>query len=181
MKVVLHDRTDLLGADLREYAQRKLTRLAHHFGKVAEADLEFSPERKRNGLTTVLCRINVHVDGRRAPLLSAHETGADPQAAFDLAFDKIDRQVVKLKEKRTNRKKATSPMRVPQADEGEERSTEPERIRMKLRPTSVEDAIAELQSDGQSFHVFLDEDSGLVEVAFRRTDGSVGIIEPIVP
>ncbi len=181
MKVVLHDRTDLLGADLREYAQRKLTRLAHHFGKVAEADLEFSPERKRNGLTTVLCRINVHVDGRRAPLLSAHETGADPQAAFDLAFDKIDRQVVKLKEKRTNRKKATSPMRVPQANEGEERSTEPERIRMKLRPTSVEDAIAELQSDGQSFHVFLDEDSGLVEVAFRRTDGSVGIIEPIVP
>jgi len=181
VKVVLHDRTDLLGADLREYAQRKLTRLAHHFGKVAEADLEFSPERKRSGLTTVLCRINVHVDGRRAPLLSAHETGADPQAAFDLAFDKIDRQVVKLKEKRTNRKKATSPMRVPQADEGEERSTEPERIRIKLRPTSVEDAIAELQSDGQSFHVFLDEDSGLVEVAFRRTDGSVGIIEPIVP
>jgi putative sigma-54 modulation protein len=181
VKVVLHDRTDLLGPDLREYAQRKLTRLAHHFGKVAEADLEFSPERKRNGLTTVLCRINVHVDGRRTPLLSAHETGADPQAAFDLAFDKIDRQVVKLKEKRTNRKQATSPVRVPQTDEGKEKSTEPERIRMKLRPMSVEDAISELQSDGQSFHVFLDEDSGLVEVAFRRTDGSVGIIEPIVP
>ena len=181
MKVVLHDRTDLLGPDLREYAQRKLTRLTHHFGKVAEADLEFSPERKRNGLTTVLCRINVHVDGRRTPLLSAHEKGADPQAAFDLAFDKIDRQVVKLKEKRTNRKKATSPVRVPQLEEGKEKSTEPERIRMKLRPMSVEDAISELQSDGQSFHVFLDEDSGLVEVAFRRTDGSVGIIEPIVP
>jgi ribosome hibernation promoting factor len=181
VKVVLHDRTDLLGPDLREYAQRKLTRLTHHFGKVAEADLEFSPERKRNGLTTVLCRINVHVDGRRTPLLSAHEKGADPQAAFDLAFDKIDRQVVKLKEKRTNRKKATSPVRVPQLEEGKEKSTEPERIRMKLRPMSVEDAISELQSDGQSFHVFLDEDSGLVEVAFRRTDGSVGIIEPIVP
>ena len=181
MKVVLHDRTDLLGADLREYSQRKLTRLAHHFGKVAEADVEFSPERKRNGLTTVLCRINVHVDGRRAPLLSSHELGADPLSAFDLAFEKIDRQVVKLKEKRTNRKKATSSARMPQPDEGKERSTEPERIRMKLRPMSVEDAISELQSDGQSFHVFLDEDSGLVEVAFRRTDGSVGVIEPIVP
>jgi putative sigma-54 modulation protein len=181
VKVVLHDRTDLLGPDLREYAQRKLTRLAHHFGKVAEADLEFSPERRRNGLTTVLCRINVHVDGRRTPLLSAHESGADPQAAFDLAFDKIDRQVVKLKEKRTSRKKATSPVRVPQLDEGKERSTEPERIRLKLRPVSVEDAVAALQADGQSFHVFLDEDSGKIEVAFRRSDGSVGIIEPVVP
>ena len=181
MKVVLHDRTDLLGPDLREYGQRKLMRLAHHFGKVAEADLEFSPERNRNGLVTVTCRINVHVDGRRTPLLSAHESAADPQAAFDLAFDKIDRQVVKLKEKRTTRKKSVSPVRVPPPDDGKERETEPERIRMKLRPVSVEAAISELESDGQSFHVFLDEDSGVVEVAFKRSDGSVGIIEPVVP
>ena len=182
VKVVLHDRTDIVGPDLREYAQRKLTRLAHHFGKVAEADVEFSPERKRNGLVTVLCRINVHVDGRRTPLLSAHESGADPQAAFDLAFDKIDRQVVKLKEKRTSRKKSVSAVRVPApSDDGNERETEPERIRLKLRPVSDQEAVSELLSDGQSFHVFLDEDSGIVEIAFRRSDGSIGIIEPIVP
>ena len=180
MKVVLHDRTDIVGPDLRGYAQGKLTRLAHHFGKVAEADVEFSPERKRNGLTTVLCRINVHVDGRRAPLLSAHESGADPQAAFDLTFDKIDRQVVKLKEKRTTRKKAASPVREPEA-EGKERETEPERIRLKLHPASLQEAVAELQSDGQSFHVFLDEDSGMIEIAFKRSDGSVAVIEPVVP
>jgi putative sigma-54 modulation protein len=89
--------------------------------------------------------------------------------------------VVKLKEKRTTRKKSVSPVRIPPPDEGEERETEPERIRMKLRPVTVEEAIAELLSDGQSFHVFLDEDSGKVEIAFRRSDGSVGIIEPIVP
>jgi putative sigma-54 modulation protein len=181
VKVVLHDRTDLVGPALREYAQRKLTRLAHHFGKVAEADVEFSPEAKRSGVVFILCRINVHVDGRRAPLLSAHESGADPQAAFDLAFDKIDRQVVKLKEKRTTRKQAVSPTRVPPADDGKERETEPERIRLKLHPVSLEEAISELQSDGQSFHVFLDEDSGMIEIAFRRSDGSIGIIEPVVP
>ena len=181
MKVVLHDRTDTVGPDLRDYAQHKLTRLAHHFGKVAEADVEYSPEAKRSGVVFVLCRINVHVDGRRTPLLSAHESGADPQAAFDLAFEKIDRQVVKLKEKRTTRKQAASPVRVPKADDGEERETEPERIRLKLRPVSQQEAIAELLSDGQSFHVFLDEDSGTIEIAFRRSDGSIGIIEPVVP
>jgi putative sigma-54 modulation protein len=183
VKVVLHDRTDGIGPpDLLEYAQRKLTRLARHFGKVAEVEVEFSPERKRSGLTTVRCRIDVHVDGRRTPLLSAHESGADPQSALDLAMDKIDRQVVKLKEKRSHRKKAASPLRVPQVDDGvSERSDQPERIRLRLHPMSVEDAIAELQSDGQSFHIFLDEDSGQVEVAFKRTDGSFGIIEPVVP
>jgi putative sigma-54 modulation protein len=181
VKVVLHDRTGSVDPGLPEYAQGKLARLARHFGKVAEAEVELTEERKRSGLATVYCRINVHIDGRRAPVLSAHESGADAQSALDLALDKIDRQVVKLKEKRTNRKLAVSPVRVPQGDEDDSgRTGEPERIRMKLRPISVEEAISELQSDGQSFHVFLDEDSGLVEVAFRRSDGSVGIIEPRV-
>jgi putative sigma-54 modulation protein len=181
VKVVLHDRTDGLGPELREYAQRKLTRLARHFGKVAEAEVDFSEERKRSGLATFVCRINVHIDGRRAPVLSAHESGGDAQSALDLALDKIDRQVVKQKEKRTYRKKAVSPMRAPAPDEeGAEGSSEPERIRMKLLPMSVADAIAALRSDGQSFHVFLDEDSGNIEIAFRRSDGSVAVIEPVV-
>ena len=181
VKVVLHDRTDGLGPDLRDYAQSKLTRLARHFGKVAEAEVEFSEERKRSGRATAFCRINVHVDGRRTPVLSAHESGADAQTALNLALDKIDRQVVKLKEKRTHRKKAASPVRVPETEERDSSSTEPERIRLRLHPMSAEDAISELESDGQSFHVFLDEDSGLIEIAFRRTDGSVGIIEPVIP
>jgi putative sigma-54 modulation protein len=182
VKVVLNDRTGGLGPELREYAQRKVTRLARHFGRVADAELEFTEERKRSGHPTFFCKIVVHVDGRRAPLLTAHENGPDAQSALDLALDKIDRQVVKLKEKRTHRKKAVSPVRAPQSEEPDStRSSEPERIRLKLRPMSVDDAISELQSDGQSFHVFLDEDSGLIEIAFRRTDGSVGIIEPVVP
>jgi putative sigma-54 modulation protein len=181
VKVVLHDRTDGLGPELREYAELKLTRLARHFGRVAEADVDFSEEKKRSGLATFVCRINVRIDGRRAPVLSAHEQGADAQSALDLALDKIDRQVVKQKEKRTDRKKAISPLRASALDEeGAERSSEPERIRMKLRPMSVADAIATLQADGQSFHVFLDEDSGGIEIAFRRADGSVAVIEPVV-
>jgi putative sigma-54 modulation protein len=181
VKVVLHDRTDGLQPALREYAQGKLSRLARHFGRVAEAEVEFSEERKRSGLTTTVCRINVHLDGRRAPVLSAHERGADAQSALDLALDKIDRQVVKQKEIRTQRKLTASPIRTPMPRRRDvERASEPERIRMKLHPMSVDDAIAELESDGQSFHVFLDEDSGGIQIAFRRSDGSVGVIEPIV-
>ena len=181
MKVALHDRTDGPVPELRDYAQLKLTRLARHFGRVAEADVDFSEERKRSGLATFVCRINVRIDGRRTPVLSAHERGADAQSALDLALDKIDRQVVKQKEKRTDRKKAVSPLRAPAPDEdGDERSSEPERSRMKLHPMSVSDAIAALRSDGQSFHVFLDEDSGGIEIVFRRADGSLGVIEPVV-
>ena len=184
VKVVLHDRTDGLGQEVRENAERKLARLARHFGKVAGADVDFSEERKRSGLATIVCRINIHMDGRRTPVLSAHERGADALSALDLALDKIDRQVVKYKEKVTHRKKPVSAVRVAAQDgqDGDEaRSPEPERIRLKVRPMTVTEAVDELEAGGQPFHVFLDEDSGTIQIVARRADGTVAVIEPIVP
>ena len=182
MKVVLHDRTAGLGQEVRDQAQLKLSRLTRHFGKVAEAEVDFSEERKRSGLATTVCRISVRLDGRRSPVLSAHERGADPQTALDLALDKIDRQVVKHKEKITHRKQALSPVRMPQpsGDEVVTRSDEPEHIRLKLQPMSLSDAVDTLESDGQPFLVYLDEDSGAIMIAARRADGSVAVFEPVV-
>jgi putative sigma-54 modulation protein len=180
VKVVLHDRTNGLGQEVRENAERKLTRLVRHFGKVADAEVDFSEERKRSGLSTFVCRINVHLDGRRTPVLMAHESGADAQSALDLALDKIDRQVVKHKEKVTSRKRPDSAVRAPEKRGEGERSTEPERIRLKLRPMTGSDAVAELESDGQAFHVYLDEDSGAIRIVARRVDGTVVVIEPVV-
>jgi len=180
VKVVLHDRTDGVGQEVRENAERKLARLARHFGKVAEADVDFSEERKRSGLATIVCRINIHLDGRRTPLLSAHERGADALSALDLALDKIDRQVVKYKEKVTHRKKPLSAVSMPPEDGEEARSPEPERIRLKLRPMTVSEAVAELEADGQAFYVYLDEDSGTMQIVARRADGTVSVIEPII-
>ena len=180
MKVVLHDRTNGLGQEVRDVAHRKLERLERHFGRVDGAEVEFSEERKRSGLATTVVRINVHLDGRRMPSLSATERGADPQSALDLALDKIDRQLVKQKEKVTHRKQPTSVVRVP-APEAEARPAEPERLRIKVRPMSLEDATAELLADSQPFLVYLDEDSGELLIAVRRADGSIAVIEPVVP
>ena len=163
-------------------AHRKLTRLARHFGKVADAEVEFSEERKRSGLSTTVCRINLHLDGHRAPVLQARERGADPQSALDLALDKIDRQVVAFKEKVTHRKRAVSPVRVPAAQgRRASRPVEPERLRLKLRPMSEAQARSELQADSQPFVIYLAEDSGEIQILVERPDGSLAVIEPVVP
>ena len=182
MKVVINDRTDGLKPELKAYAERKLARLERHFGKVADAEVDLSEERKRFGQATIVCRINVHVSGRRTPVLSASERGVDAQSALDLALDKIDRQVVKLKEMRTHRHLDVSPIKQPSRKKpSQSRTAEPERIRVKLLPQSTEQAIAELVSDGEAFHIFLDEFSGGIQIAFRRADGTVAIIEPVIP
>ena len=182
MKVVLHDRTDGIPPELKDYAQRKLTRLERHFDRVAEAELEFTEEGKRFGLAAIVCRIHVHIDGRRAPAMSATERGPDAQSALDLALDKIDRQVVRLKEKVTQRKQPHSAVRVPATPRVRgDGPPEPEIIRVKLLPETVEQAVAELESDGQGFHVYLDEFTGSIQIAFRRPDGTVAVIDPVIP
>ena len=52
---------------------------------------------------------------------------------------------------------------------------------MRLKPQTLLEAVKELESDGQVFHVFLDEESGEIRIAFQRADGSVAVIEPVLP
>jgi hypothetical protein len=46
---------------------------------------------------------------------------------------------------------------------------------------SLSDAVSELQSDSQPFFVYVDEDSGAILIVAKRADGSVTVIEPVVP
>jgi putative sigma-54 modulation protein len=182
VKVVLHDRTNGLGQEVRDTVQRKLTRLERHFGKVLEAEVEFSEKHRSSDLTWYVCRIHLRLDGHRAPVLHAMERGADPQTALDLAMDKIDRQVVAFKEKVTHRRQASSPVRVPRSRPAvpSRRDAEPERMRLKVRPMSVAEASSELMADSQPFLVYQDENSGELQIMVKRADGSVAVIEPIV-
>jgi ribosome hibernation promoting factor len=181
VKVVLHDRTNGLGQEVRQATQRKLDRVGRHFGKVLEAEVEFSEKRRTSDLTWFVCRVHLRLDGHRAPALHAMERGADPQSALDLALDKIDRQVLAFKEKVTHRRQPTSPVRVPVRDAPRPRSASPELLRMKLRPMSQEEAVSELETDGQPVVVYLAEDTGEIQILVQRADGSLAVIEPVVP
>lgn len=181
MKVVLHDRTNGLGQEVREAAQRKLARLERHFGKILEAEVEFSEKRRTSDLTWFVCRVHLRLDGHRAPVLHAMERGGDAQTALDLALHKIDRQLVGFKDRITHRRQPTSPVRVPPDPAAPTRSDGPERLRLKLRPMTEEEAVSELQADSQPVVVYLDEDSGEIQIMVRRADGSLAVIEPVVP
>src|ERR671933_603178 len=168
VKVVVHDRTEELPARVRTYAEQRLVRVARHFDRVVEAEVEFEKESRRGSSPFCMVQISVRMDGRRRPLAQARERGTDPKAALDLALDKVDRQVVKLKEKIKIEKKRPLPA-APAA--ARERDPGPERIRLKLKPESIVDAEAALDTAEQPFYVFLDEGSGAVNVCFRRPDG----------
>lgn len=179
VKVVVHDRTGELPAPLRAYAERKLERLGRHLDLVVEAEAEFDRERRKSQTPAHTVQLIVRTDGRRHPLAQALELAAEPRAAFDLALDKIDRQVVKLKEKIKSARKrgGSAPAPVAAAAAAPEG---PERVRVHLRPETMAAAERELDLNGHQFRVYLDEDTGEIGVLYRKADGSVAVIEPVI-
>ena len=177
----MHDRTDGLSSQLASYAQRRLSRLSRHFDRILDVEVDFERESRRGSNPDCSVWITVHTDGRRHPLAHANEKAADPRVALDLALDKIDRQVVKLKEKiKLERKRAAMTAHADGDQDDAAEAPELERIRLKLQPQSLAEAEAALDSSRHPCYVFLDEASGMVNVCFRRPDGGLTVIEPVM-
>ena len=63
--------------------------------------------------------------------------------------------------------------------------TAPERLvvktkRFAIEPMFEEDAIARMEELGHQFFVFVDAETERVQILYRRNDGNLGLIEPVV-
>ncbi len=76
---------------IREYVTNKLDRVIRHFDQVTSTHVILSVEKLQQK-----AEITLHVKGKD---IFADATDADLYAAIDLLVDKLDRQVVKHKEK----------------------------------------------------------------------------------
>jgi len=82
---------------LREYAEEKLGRITRYFDHVQEAQVVLSVERRGNLGKAQVVEVSVRGDG---VVLRGEEASPDMYAAIDALIDKLDRQVLKHKEKR---------------------------------------------------------------------------------
>jgi putative sigma-54 modulation protein len=85
---------------LREYITSKLGRLERHFDKVTNVHAVLSVEKLRHKAEATL-----HLNGAN---LFANAENEDMYAAIDALVDKLDRQIIKHKEKRSNHHRGNS-------------------------------------------------------------------------
>ncbi|NLD56176.1 MAG: ribosome-associated translation inhibitor RaiA [Burkholderiaceae bacterium] len=78
---------------LREYVTSKLNRIRHHFDQVIDVNVILSEDNKLRQRA----EIALHVAGKD---LFAESSDTDLYAAIDCLIDKLDRQVIKHKQKR---------------------------------------------------------------------------------
>jgi putative sigma-54 modulation protein len=82
--------------DVKKYIEEKFSRIKRHFDHVIDA--KFVLEKDHNDFVVKALLIAEGAD------FEAEEQGEDFKSAIDLLYDKLDRQVVRYKEKHWNKK-----------------------------------------------------------------------------
>lgn len=106
----------------------------------------------------------------------------DLYAAFDLAIDKLEGQMRKLKTRldRRNRDGLGKSIAFENFDAEQEEEENEEIIRTKsymLTPMSVDEAITRMEALGHDFFMYLDDEDQMISVLYRRANGGFGIIQ----
>lgn len=107
----------------------------------------------------------------------------DLYAAIDLAVDKLEDQMRRLKTRMDRKKERTSlgrSMILEDLQAEEEASEEDEIVRTKsiyLDPMNIDEAITRMEAIGHDFFLYLDSDEMRICVAYKRNDGGYGVIE----
>ena len=157
---------------LKEHAEKKLGRL-NRIMDVDTITVTMIIEKGRQK-----AEVSMMVKGY---ILRGEDSAQDMYAAIDSVVDKLEKQLVKYKEKlqrktkKDKEKLATMPVEI--GEEGQDELVRTKRFFIK--PMTVDEAIMQMNMIGHSFFVFANsENHEEINVVYVRNDGKYGLIIP---
>jgi len=187
MEITVSGRHTTVSESLRRQAEEKIGRLDKYLGGMDRAEVHFWEEKNARVDTRELCEVTMEGHGHHVRCKVAAPDGF---TAVDLAVDKLERQLRKLKTKVHNRthgrqKLELQPELVPESllsPDGANGYPEPVYNIVKTKRfdiTSMDPPEAALQMDllNHDFYVFRNEETSNVAVVYRRDDGDIGLID----
>ena len=168
---------------VRDYAQRKFSRLERLLDDRSDATVELSVEQHRSVQDSHIVDVTLVIQGQT---LRGSAAGPSHQAGIDTVIDKIERRAVSHRETIRVRKSSETVRGAgaePATDAGEA-VDEPRRVvkvkRFAIEPMFEEDAVARMEELGHAFFVFVNAENERVSILYRRREGDFGLIEPVV-
>jgi putative sigma-54 modulation protein len=178
---------------LEAHAEKRMQKLERVLGPSAESstvELELSVEHNPSIERSQIAEVTVRGKG---PVMRVREADSDMYAAIDLAAHRIERQAVRLRERRKDHHGpgieaiASTPAELAALERTGHVATDaiekapPIRIvrnkKFDMPSLTPEDAAVRLELIDHAFFVFRNEMSGEVSVIYRRRDGDFGLIE----
>lgn len=180
MEVRFLTRNVELPGDLKDYMEKKLSKLEKFFDKILYTQVALNYKRGMN-----VVEITSNVNG---VIMRGEEYAPDLRKAFDKGLKNIERQVKKhksyLKDKARMKVQDVSfdvdpDLLAPSPYEKDE----PEREIVKTKKFSVavmtpEEATMQMDLLGHSFFIFKNDENGAINVVYRREAGGYGLLEP---
>ena len=197
MDLSIHGDGIRISESLDRYTRSRVDKLDRYLPNIAQVRVELAIIRTHRGADIAIAQITVqHARGAilRAEERMDIESRDTIRFAINKATDKLHRQINRFKSKRKaknqrvrDRYRATMAELViaedlpaneaPQAEPAE--ATEIiRRKRVELIPMNEEEAIEQLELLDHNFYMFMNADSRVINVLYRRENGGYGILEP---
>lgn len=166
MKLEITARHVKVSKELRNYAEKKITRLEKYLHKIESVKLKLEVEKYRH-----IADLKIHADRN---IFKAKEISTDLYSAIDIVVDKIERQIQKIKEKYKSHHKSE------QLNKNLNLSRHLNNItsidQFEVKPSTISNAIDELNSLNYDFYIFLNSNTGKLNVVYRKEDNTYGLI-----
>lgn len=155
---------------VKDYIEKRVQKLEKYFPRDYQANIVISELR---GLTTT--EITLHV---ASTYLRVETTDKDVRTAFDKAIDKMEIQLKKFKNKLQSRLNDSIRYEMEEEIVEEEENKIVRSKKFGVKPMSPEEASLQMELLGHMFFVFLNADTEVINVIYKRKDGQYGLIEP---
>ncbi len=174
MKIQIRARNFQASEKAKEYVEKRLSKLDRLLDKDVEATATLIGEKNRQRI-----EITIPVNGF---ILRGEEEDEDLFTAIDLVSDKLEKQLVRSKEK-FSKKGRLSVTKLPTlAGLSPARDDDDElKVRIKqfsAKPMHLDEAITRMDMVGHTFFAFNNAETGFINGVYRRHDGHYGLLEP---
>jgi putative sigma-54 modulation protein len=162
---------------IRSYVEKKVSKVKKYLDQVIDVHVVLEVNKNIH-----LAEILVNAKG---VFLKGRESSEDLYASIDLAIDKIERQLVKYKEKLKSRKLSEKNFQEPlKLNVYEDQSFDDHfsasiiTKEIPVKPMDIEEAVMQMDLLNKNFFVFRNAKNSEVNVVYRRDDGNIGLIQP---
>lgn len=184
MNITVAGRKITVSDALRSYALEKVENATKVFDvDPLTAEVVLRVEKNPAIEKPAIAEITLRTRGR---VIRVEEAESDMYAAIDIASDKVARQLRKYKTRVVDHRDRTKlaempldPNKAPDVIAAEEEEEAIVRYKyVDLIPLTESEALLQTDLLGHDFFVFLDKESGLINVIYHRHGGGYGLIKP---
>jgi putative sigma-54 modulation protein len=173
MNIIVTGRHLEVTSALKNYAEKKIKKFDRYLSNISEAVVTISVQKYRHKVE-VLLKVN-------GVLIQAEGITGEVYSSIDEVVEKLQRQIKKYKEKLVSHRKTegkTDAIGTKVAVTGDVGRIIKNK-RFELKPMSPDEAAMQMDLLDKNFFVFTNDNSGDINVIYRRGDGNFGLIEPV--